>query len=202
MGITRADKGKDAPGWKSVSDIPRFPFNNFSELRRAVADRDFNLGVDPLAAAEWSESSNTGFKKVLITALSLLLVLAALASLIAAVALGDYWLLFAAPIQVFAFYVSHPASPFRKWVTIAGVASLIVFIDLLFNQFITAATLVAYAGLTFAAVRAAAYVTNSAFRKALLADEDLFLLAYANRACSLREKRSDRIYMNSANRPA
>jgi len=59
-----------------------------------------------------------------------------------------------------------------------------------------AATLVAYAGLTFATVRAAGYMTNSAFRKALLADETLFLAAYAAGACTVRNNQTKVVYSN------
>jgi hypothetical protein len=180
--------------WESVGDIPRFPFENFDQLRAAVGIRSFNIGVDSLAAAEWSEQSATRLKKTIIAALSFLLVIAAVASVVAAVLTREYWLFAAAPIQAFAFYLSHPASPIHKWVTIGGAVSVAVFLDLLLNGLPIAAALVAYAGLTFAAVRAAGYITNSAFRKALLSEEDLFLAAYANGACTLRNNQTKRVY--------
>lgn len=180
--------------WERVGDIPRFPFENFDQLKAAVALRSFNIGVDSLAAAEWSEKFNTGFKKVIIAALSLLLLIAAIASVVAAVVTREYWLIAATPIQAAAFYLSHPASPIHKWVTIGGVVSVAVFLDLLLNGLAIAAALVAYAGLTFAAVRAAGYLTNSAFRKALLSDEQLFIAAYASGACTLRNKQTKRVY--------
>ena len=181
-------------GWESISHIPRFPFEDFSQLRAAVAIRSFNIGVDSLAAAKWSEEFNTKFKKGIIAALSLLLVIAAGASIVAAVLTREYWLLAATPIQAVAFYLSHPASPLHRWVTIGGAVSVAVFLDLLFNGLPIAAALVAYAGLTFAAVRAAGYVTNSAFRKALLSDEKLFLAAYADGACTLRNNQTKVVY--------
>ena len=163
-------------------------------MQAAVAGRRFKIGVDPLAAAEWSESFNTRPKRAIVTTLSLLLLGAAACSVIVALAIRDYWLLAAAPIQAGAFYVSHPSSPIRKWVTIGGVASLIVFANLLLNHLTTEAALAAYAGLTFAAVRAAGFTANSAFRKALLSDERLFLDAYSKGECSLQEKSSERVY--------
>jgi hypothetical protein len=180
--------------WESIGDIPRFPFEDFDQLKAAVAIRSFNVGVDSLAAAKWSERFNTSFKKAVIAALSLLLVIAAAASVVAAVLTREYWLLAAAPIQALAFYLSHPASPIHKWVTIGGAVSVAVFLDLLFNGLPIAAALVAYAGLTFASVRAAGYLTNSAFRKALLSDEKLFLAAYADGACTLRNNRTKVVY--------
>jgi hypothetical protein len=184
---------KDRP-WNSVAEIFTFPFDTFEELQTAVAKRSFSLGVDSLAAAEWLDRSNLRFKRVVVVALSLLLFVAAIAAAVAAFWLGDYWLLAAVPIQALAFYLSQPSFPYRKWVTVAGVVSIIVFANLLLNRMTTAATLVAYAGLTFAAVRAAGYIADSAFRKALLYDERLFLLAYDRCACTLRNNRTKEVY--------
>jgi hypothetical protein len=180
--------------WQSVGDIPRFPFEDFDQLKAAVAIRSFNIGVNSLAAAKWSEQFNTGLKKAVIAALSLLLVVAAFASVVAAVLTREYWLLAATPIQALAFYLSHPASPIHKWVTLGGAVSVAAFLDLLFNGLPIAAALVAYAGLTFAAVRAAGYITNSAFRKALLSNEKLFLAAYEGGACTLRNNQTKIVY--------
>jgi hypothetical protein len=180
--------------WESIGDIPRFPFEDFDQLKAAVAIRSFNIGVDSLAAAKWSGQFNTEFKKTIIAALSLLLVAAAVASVVVAVLTRKYWLFAAAPIQALVFYLSHPSSPIHKWVTIGGAVSVAVFLDLLLNGLPIAAALVAYVGLTFAAVRAAGYITNSTFRKALLSDENLFLAGYADGACTLRNNQTKRVY--------
>jgi hypothetical protein len=179
---------------RRVGQIPGVPFETFGELQAAVAGRTFNIGVDPLAAAEWSESFSTRSKRIIVTILSCLLISAAVTSVVVAIAIQNYWLLAALPVQAVAFYVSHPESPIRQWVTVAGVASVIVFANLLLNHLTTAAALTAYAGLTFAAVRAAAFTVNSGFRKALLSDEALFLAAYAEGACTLRQKSTGSVY--------
>lgn len=180
----------------SVAEINGFPFETFEELQAAVAIRSFNIGVDALAAAKWSDKFNSKTKRAVTGALSVLLVGAAVAAIVAAFFTREYWLLLAAPIQGLAFYISHPASPIRKWVTIGGALSVAAFIDLLLNGLLIAATLVAYAGLTFAAVRAAGYISNSGFRKAILSNEQLFLEAYAGGACTVRNNRTGRVYPN------
>ncbi|HVG19020.1 MAG TPA: hypothetical protein VNI02_08190 [Blastocatellia bacterium] len=184
----------EARQWESVSDIPGFPFETFDQLQAAVAVRSFNIGVDPLAAAEWSDRFNSRIKRASVLALSVLLTAAAAAALAAAIVTGQYWLLAALPVEAAAFYVSHPASTLSKWVTAGGAASVAVFINLLLNQAPIAATVVAYAGLTFAAVRAAGHITNSSFRKALASDEELFVAAYANGACTVRNNNTERVY--------
>jgi hypothetical protein len=180
--------------WESVGEIPSFPFENFEQLSAAVTTRSFNIGVDSLAAAKWSEEHNTGARKTIIAALSLLLVGAGLASVATGILTREYWLLAAMPIQALVFYLSHPASPIHRWVTIGGAVSVAMFFDLLLNGLPIAAALVAYGGLTFAAVRAAGYITNSAFRRALLSNEKLFLEAYAGGACTLRNNRTKAVY--------
>jgi hypothetical protein len=191
---TVIDQAEAQPEWRGVRDTPGFPFETFDQMQAAAAIKSFNIGVDPLAAAEWASRFTSGTRKAVVTALSLLLVTAAVASAVAAMVTNNYWLIAAVPIQTAVFYVSHPASPIRKWITIGGALSVVAFVDLLFNGWVTAATLVAYAGLTFAAVRAAAFITNSSFRKALLKDEELFLAAFASGACTLRNNRTKQVY--------
>jgi hypothetical protein len=107
-------------------------------------------------------------------------------------------LLLALPVQAITFYFSDASSGLRGLMTVAGVATVPVFISLLLNHQISAATLVAYCGLTFAAVRAAGFITGSAYRKALLSDEELFVEAFGERACTLRDNESERVYSTSA----
>src|ERR1044071_175828 len=83
--------------WNSVAEIPGFPFDSFEELQAAVRIKSFNIGVDPLAAAQWSDSFNTKSNKVVIAMLSGLLILSPLAAVVAAFVLGEYWLLLALP---------------------------------------------------------------------------------------------------------
>jgi hypothetical protein len=185
---------RSTPATTKSESLRDLPFDDFEQLKAAVAIRSFNIGVDSLAAAEWAGQSNSRTGKAIVAALSLLLVVAALASIVAALWTREYWVLSALPIQAFTFYVSQSSSPIHKWVTIAGAASVAVFLDLLVNGLPVAATLVAYAGLTFAAVRAAGYITNSAFRKALLADERLFVEAFSQRTCTVRNNQTKRVY--------
>lgn len=175
--------------WQAVG-----PFKTFADLNRAVSDRKITVGVDPLAAAQWSDSHLSRFKKFFVAALSLLLFIAAAASIIGALWLGNYWLLAALPVQATVFYFSQPALSFQRWATVGGVVLVFLFIEFLLSGLITAATLTAYAGLTFASVRASGFITDSAFRKALMKDERLFLDALDARACSVRDNETKKVY--------
>jgi hypothetical protein len=180
------------PDFKAVKG--QLPFRSFQEFQSAIADKKFNIGVDPLAAAEWSATQGTTIKRYLISALSILLILAAIAAIIVAIFTQNYWLLLALPIQAAVFYLANSNTAIRLWVTVAGVVSLIYFFNLLLNEMPTAATLVAYGGLTFAAVRASSSLTNAAFRKALVKDQALFVEAFINRACTLRDNKTKQVY--------
>jgi hypothetical protein len=190
------DQKAKSSEWQMVAEIPRFPFGSFSELKAAIADRKASIGVDALAAAQWADRSLGRIGKSAISALSLLLIVTAIAAVVTGLWTKSYWLFAAPVVQAAAFYFSHPASSLREWATLAGVASMIIFIDFLFRGWMTAAVLVAYAGLTFAAVRAAGFITSSAFRKALASDEGLFLAAYRERACTLRDNETKRVFQH------
>ena len=183
-----------ATQWSGVADIPNFPAASFEELQKIIAEKRYTLGVDPLTAARWVERFASDYKRLWIKALSILLVFAGAASVITALRIRNYWLLAALPIMALSFYLSHPSSRIAKWVTVAGAVSVAVFFNLLLNELVNAATLVAYAGLTFAAVRTAAFINNSSFRNALVSDEALFVMAYQNGACSLRKGKDGIVY--------
>ena len=48
------DRTEAQPEWEIVADIPGFPFETFDQMQAAAAIKSFNVGVDPLAAANWS----------------------------------------------------------------------------------------------------------------------------------------------------
>lgn len=185
-----------AGGVTRVADIPDddFPFQSFAELKEALSNRAFSLGIDPLAAAEWSDRFSTRAGKALVALLSVLLISLAVSSIVAAFLTGNYWLFTALPIMAAAFYFSQPGSPFQKWATLGGAASVIVLLNFVLTGDGTGAALVAYAGLTFALVRAAGFINNSAFRRAVVADEAVFVAAYTSGACTLREKKTGMVY--------
>ena len=179
---------------KSVSDIPGFPFRDFLDLQQALSKKRFGIGVDPLAAAEWSDRSGTKPTRIVIGFFSILLLGAALSAIAAAFVFGNYWLLLAVPVMAVTFYASHPGNPAQKWVTVAGALSVVLFIELFVNGLKSGAILVAFAALTFAVVRIVGFINNRAFRKALGSSEPVFVAAYSDRKCTLKENESGKIY--------
>jgi hypothetical protein len=180
----------------TVSDIPGFPYASFAVLQQAAAAKRANIGVDPLAAAEWSDAHATGTARFSVTVLSVLLIAAGAAALVAALVTRDYLLIAAIPAMAVAFYFSNPGYKYQKQVTVAVAAVVAVFVDMLANGFVTPSIIAAYAALTFAAVRAAGILTNSAFRRYLLRDEAAFLEAFRNGGCSLRDNKTEQVYVH------
>src|SRR5690348_11137687 len=43
------------------------PVKSYAALQSAIGEKLYGLGVDPLAAAEWSSQANSGFNKVIIS---------------------------------------------------------------------------------------------------------------------------------------
>src|SRR2546425_13055274 len=78
--MLRTESPRATTKWESLGDLP---FDNFEQLKAAVAIRSFNIGVDSLAAAEWAGQSNSRTGKTIVAALSLLLVVAAVAFIVA-----------------------------------------------------------------------------------------------------------------------
>ena len=181
----------------TISDIGGFPYKSFAELQQATAAKKANLGVDPLAAAEWSAAHSKGSAKIAVTLLSVHLVAAGAAAVIGAIATRNYLLVAAIPSMAAAFYFSNPGYRYHKQATVAVAAVVAVFVDMWVNGFVTPAIIAAYAALTFAAVRAAGMLTNSAFRRHLLADEASFLEAFRNGACSLRDNKTEQVYIHA-----
>jgi hypothetical protein len=184
------------PDEPSVQDIPGFPYGSFAELQQAAARRKANIGVDSLAAAEWSDGHASGPARIAVTLLSVLLVSAGTAALVAALVTRDYLLIAAIPVMAIAFFFSNPGYKYHKQAAVAVAAVVAVFVDMLVNGFVTPAVIAAYAALTFAAVRAAGMLTNSAFRRYLLDDEANFLEAFRTGACSLRDNKTDQVYIH------
>src|SRR5215471_21822913 len=81
----------------SVSDIPGFPYESYAELQQAASSRKANIGVDPLAAAEWSAQHAAGPARIAVSVLSVLLVAAGAAALVASIVTHDYLLIAAVP---------------------------------------------------------------------------------------------------------
>src|SRR5260370_5920891 len=106
----------------SVSDIPGFPYGSFAELQQAAARKKANIGVDPLAAAEWSDAHATGVARIAVPFLSVLLVAAGSAALIVALLTHDYLLIAPIPAMAIAFYFSNPGYKYHKQVTVAVAA--------------------------------------------------------------------------------
>lgn len=187
-----------ASKWQRVADIPEFPFDNFSDLQKALKDKSYSLGIDSLAAANWGTSFTTGLGRSVITLMSLLVCLSILAAPAIALWLKDYWLIAGVPIIAVMFFVSAPDVRGRRVVTVFGVLAVLLAADLWLRELYTLAWLVGFGAFTFIAVRVASYITHTSMRDAITSRENVFLFMYEQASCSLRDNKTGQIYTNSS----
>lgn len=185
--------------WQGVREIPDFPFEEFEQLQEAIEKRHYALGIDPVAAAEWSSRRggiNSKFGQAVVTVLSVGLFALGLTCVWEAVASGNYLLLIGIPIVVIGFFISEPSSPIRPFVSAAGFLSVLFFADLILRDRATAAWLVGCFALTFVSVRTVALIHVGRFRNAILGTEPAFLYMYERSLCTLRDKKTGRVLMH------
>lgn len=195
----RTMKAMQPSSWSCVREIPEFPFRQFDELQEAVEKRRFALGIDPVAAAEWSPRQgglNSKFGQAVVTVLSVGLFALSLTCVWEALASGNYLLLIGIPIIVAGFLLSEPSSPVRPFVSAAGFLSVVVFADLILRERATAAWLVGCFAMTFVSVRTAALIHIGRFRNAILGEEATFLSLFEHAQCTLRERDTGRVFIH------
>ena len=120
--------------WKSVSEIPNFPFASFSAVRQALASREMSLGIDYTIAnllagsiygVIWATVSGLAASTPILLSITLLAV---------AFFRGDYWILLGIPLAFFGQFSSNPYNRSRVGCAFVAVAIACVAGWLLFNH--------------------------------------------------------------------
>ena len=216
--IIAEDKLLSASRWRSVSEIPNFPFKSFSDMQQAVAEGRCYISVDSSQAHRFAHLCNGPVARALDGILSWVPILVAIASVIAAISVRNAWLLIGTPAAVLGFVVGassvnllrpiltvaprDPAVPFplrlaarillavMPFGTVIGV---LLFGGLLLSAYTAAAWTVASYLISVYALRSfrtrGAVALNSAARRS----EPLFLFALSRGLCGLRDKATDEI---------
>ncbi len=94
-----------ASRWRSVSEIPNFPFSSFGDVQRAVADGQCYLSVDDSKAYRFAHLTSSRRARAFNGFLSWVPILAALAYLVAAIMKRNAWLLLGLPGAALGFVI-------------------------------------------------------------------------------------------------
>ncbi|HZS47686.1 MAG TPA: hypothetical protein VFC63_21635 [Blastocatellia bacterium] len=193
----RSFKPLDPEQWEHVSDIPDFPFGRFVDMRKAVKEKRWSLGIDSLAAGYWASLNDSFWKRTAVKGLSLTLVAVAMLVVIASFDLREYAMLLTIPAMAAAFYLAEPSLPGRQYLTFVGVLLFVAFIGCLVQGYPRIGIVLGLSTLVFICVRAASFISVTSFRKALVTDEHTFLEMYAAGGVTLRDNESGRVFLNN-----
>ena len=214
--IFAEDKLLSASRWRSVSEIPSFPFKSFSDMQQGIAEGRCYISVDSSQAHRFSHLFNGPGARALNGLLSWVPILVSLATVFAAIYFRNAWLLIGVPAAVLAFVVgASSVNLLRPILTVAPrdptvplplrlaarillavmpfgtVIGVLLFLGFLLSAHTTAAWTVASYLISVSALRSfrtrGAVALNSAVRRS----EALFLFALSRGLCGLRDKATD-----------
>ena len=120
--------------WKSVSEIPGFPFASFSAVRHALASREFSLGIDYTIANQLAGSIYGVLWATVSSLVAAAPILLSIVLLIAAFVRGDYWLLLGIPLAFFGQFSANPYNRSRAGCAVVVVLITCVAVWLLMSQ--------------------------------------------------------------------
>lgn len=176
--------------WKSISEIPGFPFPSFSAVQQALASREISLGID-YTIANLLAGSAYGIIWATVSSLAAAMpILLSVALLAIALFRGDYWLLLGIPLAFFGQLSSNPYNNSRPGCAVVAIGIVCVAVWLLFssNTSLGIALLVfPFAFVTNAVLYAA---NQSRIRKWATLSEVVFILFFQENKLGLMNLRS------------
>jgi hypothetical protein len=215
MGIAE-DKLLGMSRWRSVSEIPNFPFKSFGDVQRAVAEGRCYVSVDKSAAHRFTHLFSGPATRALDGFLSLVPIFMAIASVIVSISFRNAWLLIGVPAAVIGFVVggsvhnllrrilrvaprdSAVPLPLRLAARILlalmpfeAVIGVLLFGGLVLSAHTSAAWIVASYLISVYAIRSFLSRGAIALNSAAQRSESLFLFALSRGLCGLRDKSTD-----------
>lgn len=179
MGITEVEaKIEKDLTWKSVADMPDFPFASFRQLSTSLEQGDSFISVNSITARQWAPS----FGKpgaILLLLLGSLTIVVPVASIVLALVMRNYWLLAGVPISIIGQLAGSPYNSRKKGVlsrfavVLAGLAILA-----LIDGRQTVAALIAIYIISYWGDRSVYGYSVHVLRKIVSKRESLFLYFY------------------------
>lgn len=193
------EKLRASSKWNSVADIPDLPFESFDQLKEAVSDGTYSLGVDRGRARELYPLATRSFAAQLVhEQVGVIGIWLAIASIVGALVLRNLWLLLGIPLGLISWWLAtilhfqsgRPGSV--AW--LVGSFGTIGLIWAFWRASRVPFCLLTTAVLPFLSVGIVYSVSVKAVRSAILRSEALFLFLFEKHACMLRDNRTGRIY--------
>jgi hypothetical protein len=168
---------------KSVADAPDLPFQTYSDIQNAVANRSYVLDVSYIAARELAPFVRSYSGRLLNLLLAFVPVITIIAIVAWAFWRGRFLFLAGVPIVVIGHFLSHPMNPLRRPLTWLNYILVLAMVAL-WNE--TPTVLLASFILPFVANREMYAGNVRDLRAALLRSEPLFLNQYSKGSMKLR----------------
>lgn len=176
-----------ASQWRSVSEIPNFPFKSFSDVQQAVAEGQCYISVDSSRAYQFAPLFDGPVSRAVDTLLSNVPFLAAIACVILAIFFRDAWLLIGVPAALLAFVVGSRVNRSGR-ISLWRVTCVLLFGWLLLSAHTAAAWIVASYLISVYALHLYRSLGVAAVNSAARRSEPQFLFALSQGLCGLRDK--------------
>lgn len=182
--------------WNSVADIPDFPFESFDQLKEAVNDGTYSVGVDRGRARELYSLVGPSFAaQLIIEQMHAIVVWITLASIGGALVLRNLWLLLGIPLALLFFWLAtalHFRGSSLGWLLAClGIIGIIWGFS---RGSRVPSCLLATAVIPLVTVGVVYSVSVKTARSAILKSEPLFLFLFERFACTLRDNTTGRTY--------
>lgn len=180
--------------WGKIEDIPNFPLSSFADIKQQVGANKFSIGIDFTTSnqlAEWLYGKgHCIFFLILASAPTIV----AIASIVLAFVLGNYWILLGIILGFIGQFLSNPYNPLKSFLKpIIGILFLI-FLYGLWQGKETIAYLTAFFVLPFF-INSYLYEMNQNRLKAVaIQSEKVFIYLYQTGKLGLKDNSSEQCY--------
>ena len=180
--------------WRRIEDVPNFPLNSFEDVKRRVEANQFSIGIDFTTSNELAHWLYGGGHKLFFLLLASTPFIIAIASLVLAFVLGNYWLLFGVVLGFAGQFLSNPYNPSRNfWKPGVGLLFLF-FVYGLWQGKETMAYLSAFFAFSFF-INGFLYSMNQNKLKAIaINSEKVFIFLYQIEKLGLKDNSNEKMY--------
>ncbi len=180
--------------WNKIEDIPDFPISNFKELKKMVANGEFQIGIDFSTAntlAEWLYGKGYAIFFLILASTPFIV---AILSIILVIVFKNLWLIIGLPLGFLGMFMSNPYNPSKKfWESMIGLLFLI-FLWAMWQEKLVTAFLSASFVVPFLINRFVYSMNQNKLRKVVMNSEKIFIFLYQTSKLGLKNNKTGEIY--------